>query len=85
VFHVEPKPAIAMSLVVVGMSALVGFITHWQQGTINVRIALGFGALAMTGSFGGARLARFVPAGAQLLLKPFTLAALLEKVREALK
>ena len=52
VFHVEPKPAIAMSLVVVGMSALVGFITHWQQGTINVRIALGFGALAMTGSFG---------------------------------
>jgi hypothetical protein len=26
-----------------------------------------------------------VPAGAQLLLKPFTLAALLEKVREALK
>ena len=51
VFHVEAKPAIAMSLVVVGMSALVGFVTHWRQGTINVRIALGFGALAMIGTF----------------------------------
>ena len=37
VFHVPPKPAIAMSLVVVGMSALVGFLTHWRQGTVNVR------------------------------------------------
>src|SRR6185503_13607493 len=51
VFHVEPKPAIAMSLVVVGMSALVGFVTHWRQGTVNVRIAAIFGALAMIGSF----------------------------------
>ena len=62
VFHVEPKPAIAMSLVVVGMSALVGFLTHWRQGTVNVRIAVMFGALAMIGAFAGARLARHVPA-----------------------
>ena len=68
VFHVEPKPAIAMSLVVVGMSALVGFLTHWRQGTVNVRIAVMFGALAMIGAFAGARLATHVPASVQLSL-----------------
>jgi hypothetical protein len=68
VFHVPPKPAIAMSLVVVGMSAFVGFLTHWRQGTVNIRIALAFGALAMAGAFAGARLARYVPASAQLAL-----------------
>jgi len=51
VFHVPPKPAIAMSLVVVGMSALVGFLTHWRQDTVNVRIAVLFGVLAMAGAF----------------------------------
>jgi uncharacterized membrane protein YfcA len=68
VFHVPPKPAIAMSLVVVGMSALVGFLTHWRQGTVNVRIAAMFGLLAMMGSFAGARIARFVPAPIQLAM-----------------
>jgi len=86
VFHVEPKPAIAMSLVVVGMSALVGFMTHWRQGTINVRIALLFGALAMVGSFGGARLARFVPASAQLaLFAAFALSAAVFMLRDSLR
>ena len=68
VFHVPPKPAIAMSLVVVGMSAFIGFLTHWRQGTVNVRIAAMFGLLAMMGSFAGARVARFVPATIQLTL-----------------
>ena len=68
VFHVPTKPAIAMSLVVVGMSALIGFLTHWRQGTVNVRVALLFGALAMIGAFAGARVARFVPATVQLTL-----------------
>jgi len=86
VFHVEPKPAIAMSLVVVGMSALVGFLTHWRQGTINVRIALLFGTLAMAGSFGGARLARFVPASAQLaLFAAFALTAAVFMLRDSLR
>ena len=85
-FHVEPKPAIAMSLVVVGMSALVGCITHWRQGTINVRIALGFGALAMIGSFGGARVARFVPASAQLaLFAAFALTAAVFMLRDSVR
>ena len=86
VFHVEPKPAIAMSLVVVGMSALVGFLTHWRQGTINVRIATTFGGLAMVGSFAGARIARFVPASAQLLMfTVFALTAAVMMLRDSLR
>ncbi len=86
VFGIPPKPAIAMSLVVVGMSALVGFITHWRQGTVDVRIAATFGALAMTGAFAGARVARFVPASVQLsLFAAFALTAAVMMLRDSLK
>lgn len=86
VFHVPPKPAIAMSLVVVGMSALVGFITHWRQGTVTLRIAAAFGALAMIGAFGGARIARFVPARLQLaLFAIFALTAAVLMLRDSLR
>jgi len=86
VFHVPPKPAIAMSLVVVGMSALVGFLTHWRQGTVNVRIAVMFGALAMTGAFAGARLARHVPARVQLgLFTAFALTAAAMMLRDSFR
>jgi uncharacterized membrane protein YfcA len=86
VFHVPPKPAIAMSLVVVGMSALVGFLSHWRQGTVNVRVALSFGGLAMIGAFAGARVARFVPASTQLgLFLVFALTAALLMLRDSLR
>jgi uncharacterized membrane protein YfcA len=86
VFHVAPKPAIAMSLVVVGMSAFVGFLTHWRQGSVNVRIAALFGALAMMGAFAGARLARFVPAALQLtLFAAFALTAAVMMLRDSMR
>jgi uncharacterized membrane protein YfcA len=86
VFHVAPKPAIAMSLVVVGMSALVGFLTHWRQGTVNLRIAALFGVFAMAGSFAGARAARFVPASAQLaMFTVFALSASVMMLRDSLR
>jgi uncharacterized membrane protein YfcA len=86
VFHVEPKPAIAMSLVVVGMSALVGFLAHWRNGTINVRVAVLFGALAMVGSFAGARVARFVPASVQLtMFAAFALSAAIMMLRDSVR
>ena len=86
VFHIEPKPAIAMSLIVVGMSALVGFVTHWRQGTVNVRIAVIFGGLAMIGAFGGARLARFVPAFVQLgLFAAFAFTAAILMLRDSIR
>lgn len=86
VFHIPPKPAIAMSLVVVGMSALIGFLTHLRQGTVNVRIAIAFGALAMLGSFVGARIARYVPASVQLgLFAAFALTAAIMMLRDSLR
>ena len=38
-----PKPAIAMSLVVVGAVSLLGAIGHWRAGNVNLRVALIFG------------------------------------------
>lgn len=74
VFGVATKPAVAMSLAVVGMSAFVGFLGHWRQGTVSLRVALPFGAFAMTGAFVTARLTHLVPERVQLTL--FTLFAL---------
>ena len=60
------KPAIAMSLPVVGVTSLIGAALHWRLGNVRVRTALAFGALAMLGAFGGAKLAVFLSGAAQL-------------------
>lgn len=62
------KQAIAMSLAVVGVTSLVGAVGHWRVGNVDLRMALVFGAVAMVGTFGGARLAVFFTGGAQLVL-----------------
>ncbi|HJU73913.1 MAG TPA: sulfite exporter TauE/SafE family protein [Gemmatimonadaceae bacterium] len=86
VLQVEPKPAIAMSLVVVGLSACVGFLTHLRQGTVALRIAIPFGLCAMVGAFVTARLARFIPATLQLLLfGVFAFTAAILMLRDAAK
>ena len=61
------KPAIAMSLPVIGTTSLVGAIGHWRAGNVQLRAALTFGAIAMLGSFTGARLAAFVSEEVQLM------------------
>ena len=62
------KPAIAMSLPVVGATSLVGAIGHWRAGNVNLRTAALFGVIAMLGSYAGARLAVFVTGPVQLTL-----------------
>ncbi len=62
------KPAIAMSLPIVGTTSLVGAIGHWRSGNVQLRTAIMFGSIAMIGSFAGARLAAFVSGGVQLTL-----------------
>lgn len=62
------KPAIAMSLPIVGVTSFVGAVGHWRAGNVQLRTATLFGLVAMVGSFGGARLATFVRAEAQLIL-----------------
>lgn len=86
VFLVPVKPAIAMSLVVVGMSALVGFVSHWRQGTVALRIALPFGAFAMVGAYATARVAHRVPAQVQLgLFGAFAFTAAVLMLRDSLR
>lgn len=65
---IEPKAAIAMSLPVVGAAALVGALQQWRRGHVALATALPFGAAAMLGAFGGARLARDVNGHVQLAL-----------------
>jgi uncharacterized protein len=58
----EPKHAIATSLLVVGVTSAVGAITHARAGRVRWRVAVLFGLAAMAGAYAGGRLARFVPA-----------------------
>jgi uncharacterized membrane protein YfcA len=62
------KEAIAMSLAVVGAVSLFGAAGHWRAGNVNLRVALIFGAVAMAGTYLGARLAVFFSGAAQLIL-----------------
>lgn len=68
VFRVDPKPAIAMSLAVVGMSAFVGFLGHWRQGSVNLRVGVPFGAVAMGAAFLTALVSDRVPDAVRLTL-----------------
>jgi uncharacterized membrane protein YfcA len=65
---VDPKTAIVMSLPIVGGASLIGVARHWKLGNIDFRIAIPFGAAAMVGAFGGAKLARFLEGSTQLIL-----------------
>lgn len=68
VLGVAAKPAIAMSLPVVGITSLVGAALHWRLGNVRVATALTFGLLAMVGAFAGAKLAGFLSGAVQLAL-----------------
>ena len=57
----EPKHAIAMSLLVVGVTSAIAAITHARAGRVRWRIAVLFGLVAMAGAYAGGRLARFLP------------------------
>ena len=68
VLGVAAKPAIAMSLPVVGLTSLVGAAAHWRLGNVRLTTAAVFGILAMGGAFAGARLSVFLSGAAQLVL-----------------
>jgi uncharacterized membrane protein YfcA len=68
VLGVAAKPAIAMSLPVVGLASLVGAAAHWRLGNVRLATAALFGILAMGGAFAGAKLSVFLSGAAQLVL-----------------
>jgi len=57
VMGIDPKPAIAMTLVIVGVVSLLGMIPHWQKGNLDWGKAIIFGSSTMVGAFMGAKLA----------------------------
>ncbi|MBC5795962.1 sulfite exporter TauE/SafE family protein [Sphaerospermopsis sp. LEGE 00249] len=70
VMGVPTKPAIAMTLVIVGTVSLIGLIPHWKKGNINFKKAFIFGSATMLGAFLGAKIAYlpFVTDNLQMLL-----------------
>ena len=57
----EPTHAIAMSLLVVGVTSAIAAITHARAGRVSWRVAVLFGLVAMAGAYAGGRLARCIP------------------------
>lgn len=57
----DAKHAIAMSLLVVGVTSSIGAIPHARGGRVRWRVAVLFGVAAMSGAYAGGRLARFIP------------------------
>lgn len=82
--HFPAKEAIAMSLPVVGVVALVGAFVNWRAGQVRFGAALPFGAAAMAGAFAGARLSHYLAGSVQMaLLGAAMLAAALAMFRGA--
>ncbi|MFI6706004.1 sulfite exporter TauE/SafE family protein [Nonomuraea sp. NPDC050478] len=67
----EPKQAIATSLLVVAATSVAGAVTHARAGRIRWRTGVLFGAGGMVGAFGGGILGGYVPG--RLLLIGFAL------------
>ena len=70
VLGVEPKPAIAMSLLVVAVTAAVAAAGHARAGNVDWRAAGFFGPATAAGGFAGGRAAAWLPG--ELLLLVFT-------------
>jgi uncharacterized membrane protein YfcA len=67
----EPKQAIATSLLVVGVTSAAGAVSHARARRIRWRTGMLFGAGAMVGALAGGLLAGFLPG--RLLLMAFAL------------
>lgn len=67
----EPKQAIATSLLVVGVTSAAAVAPHARAGRVQVRVGAGFGAASMAGAFAGGRVAHLLPSA--LLLVAFAM------------
>lgn len=68
VFGLEPKVAIASSLLIVGIASCSGAAQHWQIGNLRWRTGLPFGVAGMAGAYLGGRAGAFLDGGLLLLL-----------------
>lgn len=68
VFGLDPKEAIASSLLIVAAASVAGAFQHWRAGNVEVRTAIIFGAAGMTGAYVGGRLGALIDGTLLLLL-----------------
>jgi uncharacterized membrane protein YfcA len=70
VMGVAPKPAIAMTLIIVGSVSLLGSIPHARRGNLNLKVAGVFGSATMLGAYLGAKIATlpFITSAFQMIL-----------------
>lgn len=66
--HMGAKPAIAMSLVVVGATSAVALARHARRGNVAWREGLIFGLAGSAGAYAGGRAAAWIPGHALLLI-----------------
>lgn len=59
--HQPPAAAITGSLVIVGLSSLVGLLPHLRAGRVHVAEGVTFGLLGIVGSLVGSRLSTSIP------------------------
>ncbi len=71
VADLDPKQAIATSLLVVGVTSAVGIVSHARAGRVRWRTGLLFGAAGMAGAYLGGLLSNLIPGS--LLLVGFAL------------
>jgi len=62
VLGVDARHSIPMALVVVGITALAGFLAHARAGRVQWRAGAAFGSAGLAGAWLGGAGARFVPA-----------------------
>lgn len=68
VFALEPKQAIASSLLIVAAASVSGAIQHWRLGNVELRTALTFGAAGMAGAHLGGRASAYLDGTLLLVL-----------------
>lgn len=65
---IDPKTAIPISLIIVGLGALVGGARHYFKGNVRVRETIAFFPSAMVGAWVGARLAIHLSSVVQMVI-----------------
>ena len=72
---VEPRAAIASSLLVVGTTSAVSLLQHARAGRVRWRVGMVFGAAGIVGALGGGLLGGMLPTSALMLLLAGTMIA----------
>ena len=66
--QLEAKEAIGMSLAIVGITTIIGSISHYKNNNINIKLALIFSSFAIPGTFLGSYLGTLISGDMQLLI-----------------